>query len=146
METALVHATLITVSHSRWAAHFSLNCFSTLFILGSCRPCVVSSMGMWSKYEAVRWHTYAWGKIPLHSSVAQAWSSLCCTYASPSWPLFHVNRFPMKPKSIKPQCSSTLLNSCIRFWAWALLLLQDQNFIVIPNTHLWIGVSSLQVP
>ena len=121
METTLIHAALTTISHSRWAAHFSSNRFGTLLILCSCRPYVVSRRGLWFEYEAVRLHTCAWGKISLHSNVTEAWSSLCCTYASPSQPLFHVNRFPMKPKSIKPQCSSTLLNSCIRFWAFTSL-------------------------
>lgn len=121
METTFVHAALTSVSHSGWATHFSSNCFGTLLILGSCCPCVVSRMGIWSKYEAVRWHTCAWGNNSLHSSVAQAQSSLCCTYASPSQPLFHVNQFPINPKSINPQCSNSFLNSCIRCCAFGSL-------------------------
>ena len=49
METALVHATLITDSHFGWVAYFPSNHFGTLFIFGCCQPCVVSSMGMWSE-------------------------------------------------------------------------------------------------
>ena len=121
METTFVHAALTTNSHFGLAAHFSLNRFGTLLILGSCCPCVVSRIGIWSEYEAERWHTCARGNNSLHSTVAQAWSSLYCTYASPSRPLFQVNRFPINPKSINPQCSSTLLNSCIRCWAFGSL-------------------------
>ena len=92
---SLVHAPCIICSHSGYVAHYSSNLLVNFFLLPLCVSlCKVSKIGSWSKYDAWRCLTEAYGNNSLHSIIAQALSSLSWTNAAPGLPFRHVNILP----------------------------------------------------
>ena len=73
----------------------------------------MSNIGSWSEYATRRWCTLACGKMSRHPVFAQAWSSLSWKKTLPVLSFLQVKIFPVKPRSINPQCSNALLNSSI---------------------------------
>ena len=85
--------------------------------------------------ESTIWRTFFPPKLPIHSRVAKALSSLSLIFAKPSLLLDLVYGFPENYKSIKPLFSITSfgppLGDCN--WPTPLLFCLSENMIEVPN-------------
>lgn len=111
----LFYTSCIMLAHVGCDAQCSSNrCGFFLCLPTRGSPSVVSRMGLWPKYAAWRWCTLLWGNKSCHSIFAHARSNLSWKNSIPGLPFLQVKIFPLKPRSISPQCNNALWNSSIR--------------------------------